>query len=51
MTNDIFILVVEDETLIEEIVVSGLEEAGYTVVAAHTAEEAIARLGRRTTRS
>lgn len=44
MTNDIFILVVEDETLIEEIVVSGLEDAGYTVVAAHTAEEAIAQL-------
>src|SRR3546814_1629185 len=33
-----------DETLIEEIVVSGLEDAGYTVVAAHTAEEAIAQL-------
>ncbi|MFK3890801.1 hypothetical protein [Sphingomonas sp. NPDC079357] len=44
MTNDIFILVVEDETLIEEIVVSGLEDAGYTVVAAHTAEDAIAQL-------
>lgn len=44
MTNDIFILVVEDETLIEAIVVSGLEDAGYTVVAAHTAEDAIARL-------
>src|SRR3546814_15171940 len=44
LTNDIFILVVEDETLIEEIVVSGLEDAGYTVVAAHTAEEAIAQL-------
>ncbi|PSO10381.1 MULTISPECIES: hypothetical protein [unclassified Sphingobium] len=47
MTNDIFILVVEDETLIEEIVVSGLEDAGYTVMAAHTAEEAIAQLERR----
>jgi len=44
LTNDIFILVVEDETLIEEIAVSGLEDAGYTVVAAHTAEEAIAQL-------
>lgn len=35
---------VEDETLIEEIVVSGLEDAGYTVVFVHTAEDAIAQL-------
>lgn len=41
MTNDVLILVVEDEALIEELVVSGLEDAGYTVVAAQTAEDAI----------
>jgi len=37
-------LVVEDETLIEEVVVLGLEDAGYAVATAHTAEEAIASL-------
>ena len=35
---------VEDETLIEEVVVLGLEDAGYAVATAHTAEEAIASL-------
>uniref|UniRef100_UPI0035C9B370 response regulator n=1 Tax=uncultured Sphingomonas sp. TaxID=158754 RepID=UPI0035C9B370 len=44
MTNDVLILVVEDEALIEELVVSGLEDAGYTVVAAQSAEDAIALL-------
>ncbi len=34
----------EDETLIEEVVVSGLEDAGYAVATAQTAEDAIALL-------
>lgn len=38
------ILVVEDEALIAEVVVSGLEDAGYAVATAHTAEDAIALL-------
>jgi CheY-like chemotaxis protein len=38
------VLVVEDETLIREFVAEELEEAGYTVVAANNAAEAIAIL-------
>jgi CheY-like chemotaxis protein len=38
------VLVVEDETLIRELVAEELEEAGYTVVAANNAAEAIAIL-------
>ena len=38
------ILVVEDEALIEDLVVSGLEDAGYAVATARSAEEAIALL-------
>tara|TARA_R110000868_G_scaffold366516_2_gene629440 strand:+ start:1554 stop:1928 length:375 start_codon:yes stop_codon:yes gene_type:complete len=37
-------LVVEDETLIEEVVVSGLEDAGYAVATAQSAEDAITLL-------
>ena len=44
MTNDLWVLVVEDEALIEDIVVSGLEDAGYAVATASTAEDAIALL-------
>lgn len=44
MTNNVLILVVEDEALIEALVVSGLEDAGYAVATAGTAEEAIALL-------
>ncbi len=44
LTGDVHILVVEDEALIAELVVSGLEEAGYSVATAHDAEAAIALL-------
>lgn len=38
------VLVVEDETLIRELVAEGLEEAGYSVVVAANADHAIAIL-------
>lgn len=38
------VLVVEDETLIRELVAKELEEAGYTVVIANDADQAIAIL-------
>ena len=38
------VLVVEDETLIRELVAEELEEAGYTVVIANNADQAIAIL-------
>ncbi|WP_426527924.1 response regulator [Bradyrhizobium sp. McL0615] len=38
------VLVVEDETLIRELVAEELEEAGYTVVIANDADQAIAIL-------
>ena len=38
------VLVVEDETLIRELVAEELEEAGYSVVVAHNADQAIAIL-------
>jgi CheY-like chemotaxis protein len=41
VSDDVMILVVEDEALIADIVVSGLEDAGYAVVTARTAEDAI----------
>ncbi|MEO6217380.1 MAG: response regulator [Sphingomonas sp.] len=44
MTNDVPLLVVEDEALIAELVVAGLKEAGYTVTAVVNAEDAIALL-------
>lgn len=49
MTDGVLILVVEDEALIEDLVVSGLEDAGYAVATARSTEEEIALLeqGRR----
>lgn len=44
MTAFVRILVVEDEALIEQLVVSGLEDAGYEVRIADNAEDAIAML-------
>ena len=44
MTEDVLILVVEDEALVAEFVVLGLKDAGYAVATAHTAEDAIALL-------
>ncbi|MFA5969186.1 MAG: response regulator [Sphingomonas sp.] len=41
VSDDVLILVVEDEALIADIVVSGLEDADYAVVTACTAEDAI----------
>lgn len=44
LTDGVLILVVEDEALIKELVLSGLDEAGYVVAIASDAEEAIAML-------
>jgi len=44
LTDGALILVVEDEALIEDLVVSGLEDADYAVATARSAEEAIALL-------
>lgn len=44
MTAFVRILVVEDEALIEQLVVSGLEDAGYEIRIANNAEDAIAML-------
>lgn len=44
MTECVRILVVEDEALIEQLVVSGLEDAGYQISIADNAEDAIAML-------
>ena len=44
MTDGVLILVVEDEALIEELVVCGLEDAGYLVAVARNAEDAISML-------
>ncbi|MFA6125369.1 MAG: response regulator [Sphingomonas sp.] len=44
MTDDVRILVVEDEALIADLVISGLEEARYGVATAQDAEAAIAML-------
>lgn len=42
LTDDVCILVVEDEVLIADLVVAGLEEAGYAVSVAQNAEGGIA---------
>lgn len=44
LTECIRILVVEYETLIEQLVVAGLEDAGYEIAIADNAEDAIAML-------
>ncbi|MDY7522822.1 response regulator transcription factor [Sphingomonas sp. 10B4] len=44
MTDGVLILVVEDEALIKELVVCGLEDAGYVVAIASDGEDAIAML-------
>ncbi len=44
MTGCVRILVVEDEALIEQLVVVGLEDAGYEIAIADNAEDAIAML-------
>ena len=44
MTECVRILVVEDEALIEQLVVVGLEDAGYEIAIADNAEDAIAML-------
>lgn len=44
MTESVRILVVEDEALIEQLLVAGLEDAGYELSIADNAEDAIAML-------
>ena len=46
MENAVLILVVEDETLVRELLQAELEDGGYKVIEAESGEEAVAWLGK-----